>query len=154
MKFITDCMLGTLAKWLRILGYDTLYYRFIEDTALIQKALRTQRTLLTRDEEVFRKFKSPDKLLIQSDDVMSQLKQVIEEKKLEVGSQLFTRCVLCNTRLIRVDKEEIQHLVPEYVFKTQQEFSICNHCKKIYWKGTHRTRMMEKLKNLEESLKL
>lgn len=152
MKFIADCMLGKLAKWLRILGYDTLYYRVIEDRALIQIALRTDRILLTRDEEVFQKFEGGNKLLIQSDFVMDQLKQVIEEKKLEIKNHLFIRCVLCNTELIQIDKGDVQDRVPEFVFKTQQYFSFCNRCKKIYWRGTHRTKMIERLKNLESAI--
>jgi hypothetical protein len=147
-------MLGKLAKWLRILGYDTLYYQFIDDNTLIRNALIMNRTLLTRDEEAFQKFESQDKLFIRSAGVMEQLKQVIEEMGLDVESQLLTRCVLCNAVLTPLDKGSVKDLVPEYVFKTQQNFSFCNLCKKVYWKGTHRTKMIEKLKNLESLVTL
>jgi len=152
MKFIADCMLGKLAKWLRILGYDTLYYRAIDDDTLMEMARRTHRVLLTRDEEVFQKFEGLNKMFIRSDYLSDQLRQVIEERKLIVGDRLFSRCILCNTELIQVNKAEVRDLVPEYVFNTQRYFSFCQQCKKIYWKGTHRTKMIEKLKILEGSI--
>jgi uncharacterized protein with PIN domain len=72
---------------------------------------------------------------------------VIEELKLELKEEnFFTRCSVCNQKIQEIKKEEIKDKIPEYVYKTQEEFGICNICKRIYWKATHYERMLERMK--------
>jgi uncharacterized protein with PIN domain len=64
--------------------------------------------------------------------------QVVNELKLEINpEQMFMRCTLCNELLIEVKKEKVRALVPEYVFKTQDDFVQCPQCERVYWQGTH-----------------
>ena len=90
-KFLADVMLGRLAKWLRILGYDTLYFRDMDDQELIRRAVRDSRILLTRDRELSKRdgFRV---LLIADEDLESQLAQILKTMDLEphIGDEI--RC--------------------------------------------------------------
>jgi len=146
MRFLVDEMLGSLAKWLRILGYDTAYFQRMEDNDLIRLARAEGRLLLTRDTQLTRR-KGVDCLLIESDEVEGQLREVFRRLRLPANSP-FSRCPLCNTPLQEVEKASIKGRVPPYVFKTQEHFSICPRCDKIYWQGTHWQRMRRRISRL------
>ena len=148
MKFLVDSMLGRLAKWLRILGYDTLYFSSLDDNDLVRMARAEGRMVLTRDREMVRR-RGIDSLLIESDNFKEQVRQVLHDLNLKQDSS-FSRCPVCNTSLQNIAKEAVREKVPPYVFKTQKRFSLCPQCDKIYWRGTHWQRMKERLKRLEE----
>lgn len=135
-RFIADVMLGRLAKWLRIIGYDTLYFRRIEDRQLIRLAVHEDRILLTRDVELFNRggFKS---LFIQGEDLKTQLAQVIREIRLSPKIQSVVRCPLCNEQLQTIDRDQTRELVPAYIYETHREFTRCPSCRKVFWRGTH-----------------
>jgi uncharacterized protein with PIN domain len=143
-SFIADVMLGRLAKWLRIIGYDTLYFRSIEDSQLIRVAVGEGRILLTRDAELFNRGGFVG-LLIQGQNLEAQLAQVISEAKLKPQVSASIRCPLCNEPLQTVTKEQVESLVPAYVYATQQDFTRCPRCGKIFWKGTHWRRIERRL---------
>lgn len=147
-KFIADVMLGRLAKWLRIIGYDTLYFRKIEDSQLIRKAVSEGRILLTRDIELFNRggFQG---LFIESGELGAQLAQVMKEAELKPRTRSKVRCPLCNERLEPVGKHRIKELVPAYVYSTQREFTRCSRCGKIFWRGTHWQRIERRLKEMD-----
>ncbi len=132
---MADVMLGKLAKWLRILGYDTLYDRQASDRELIELAAREDRILLTSDRELLRHRKA-QKFFISSAGWQDQLKEVTAEFGFNRDS-LFTRCVECNSRLECINKEQAKGKVPAYVYEAQAEFVGCPICQKIYWEGTH-----------------
>jgi hypothetical protein len=138
MRFILTKELGRLAKWLRILGYDTQYFTEDKISSLIIVALRDGRTILTRNIK-----KMPDVygiriLYIRSDHVKEQIAQVLKELNLSPDDKLmFSRCIVCNVELVDVEKEKVKEKVPEYVFSTQEDFVTCPECKRIYWQGTH-----------------
>lgn len=131
MKFLVDAMLGKLAKWLRILGYDTLYFRDLEDERLIALAEAEGRVLLTGDEELRR-----HGILISSDDWREQLRELAEAVELDTRG-VFTRCIECNVPLEPVGRAEVEGQVPSFVLATHEEFGRCPRCGRIYWKGTH-----------------
>ncbi len=133
MRFLADTMLGKLAKWLRILGYDVLYARDLDDRALLALARAEGRTLLTRDEELARRSRG---VLISSDDWREQLRELSQLVRLE-RSGLFTRCLECNVPLEPVKREEVVDHVSAYLLASQAEFGRCPRCRRIYWKGTH-----------------
>lgn len=145
-KFIADAMLGRLAKWLRILGYDTLYYPEIDDRELIMRSVEEDRLILTRDTRLIKWRIARRHLFVREDDVRNQLRQVIAELGLDTSSLLFTRCCECNGELAPFEKGDALGRVPVYVYQTQEKFSICSNCKRIYWKGTHYARILEELK--------
>jgi len=152
MRFIADAMLGRLARWLRLLGYDTLYYPEIEDSILLRIAREQERILLTRDTSLV-KVREPVKIfLIESNDPFDQLREVVFKLNLslplEINRNLSGRCSICNTPIKVIPKEEVRDRVPEYVFKTVQRFFSCNTCGRVYWHGTHQEKMREKLKEI------
>lgn len=136
MRFLVDAMLGKLAKWLRILGYDTFYYRDLEDEQLIELAEAEGRVLLTSDERLWRQRGGEEKILISSDDWREQLGELAQVVELDT-SGVFTRCIECNVPLEQASREGVEGLVPPHVFATQEEFGRCPRCGRIYWKGTH-----------------
>lgn len=148
MKFLVDSMLGRLAKWLRILGYDTLYFSSLDDNDLVRIARAQGRMVLTRDRMMLKR-RGIDSLLIESDDFTEQIPQVLRDLNLNLDRS-FSRCSVCNSPLRRAAREAVQERVPPYVFQTQERFSLCPQCGKIYWRGTHWQRMRERLRRLEE----
>ena len=145
-RFVVDVNVGRLAKWLRALGYDVLAIPNADDNALVRVALAEGRILLTRDGGlVRRRLVSRGVLkavLIRSDDYLMQLRQVVEQLRLD-ADRPFTRCLECNQPLQEVPRHQVQDRVPSYVFQTQEEFKACSACGRVYWRGTHWARMKE-----------
>lgn len=148
LQFIADAMLGKLARWLRILGYDVLYEPFISDDDLIARALREHRIIVTMDRQLTERKSAKNSLLIRSPYYKEQLRQVISHFNMDYTSGIFTRCLVCNVPLDPIEKEKIQERVPPYVYSTQDEFDICRQCSRVYWPGTHRIKMLEMLDEL------
>lgn len=140
-------MLGRLAKWLRLIGYDTLYYKKIEDSQLIRVAMREGRILLTRDAQLVKRggFQS---LFIESGELEIQLAQVIREARLKPRLKASVLCPLCNGELQTVKKEQVRGLVPTYVYAAQRDFSRCPRCGKIFWKGSHWQKIERRLRDM------
>jgi len=154
-RFLADAMLGRLARWLRILGYDTEYFPG-EDDELIRRARRENRLLLTRDTRLLHRCSGGVRgamnplphLFIESDHVMEQLRQVVAALHLNPAAPPARRCSCCNTVLESRDKAQVVGLVPEFVWSHHQAFWACPRCRRIYWAGTHRRRMEEAIKAL------
>lgn len=145
--FICDDNLGKLAKLLRAAGCDTLFFKKISDGELISTALRDRRYLITRDHNLVNKGADADRLVvIETDDPDEQMKFVIRLLGLAADhDNWMSRCLECNTLLSPVKKEDIADRVPPYVYKTQDEFRLCPRCDKIFWKGTHHRRLVERI---------
>jgi uncharacterized protein with PIN domain len=137
MKFIADAMLGRLARWLRFMGFDTLYYPDIDDKMLIKIARRDDRWLLTRDTRLIKIRGLSKYLLLKENDSIEQLKEVMNAFKLRKNKRV-RRCVKCNGILNRIKKKTaIKDLVPDFVYHNFSRFYKCNECNKIYWEGSH-----------------
>ena len=147
IKFAADRMLGRLVKWLRVLGCDVIYGSHLTGYGLIRSARAEERLILTRDRRLKQK-QPPAFILIESDHYRDQLRQVVRACRLEFGGKLFTRCLECNSLLQVRSKETVEKLVPAYVFSTQERFSWCAHCRRVYWPATHQQKMVEELKQL------
>ena len=144
-RFVVDTMLGRLARWLRAMGYDTLYLGPAEDRRLLQLALAEDRVLLTRDGKLAR-LAGARGCLIRADQVNHQLVEAVE--KLALGPQdtlWLSRCLECNTMLEPREKSTLRGLVPDYILSSQTEFMGCPGCGKVYWSGSHADRMLERL---------
>lgn len=143
--FIADVMLGRLARWLRLLGFDTLYDSGISDPRLLRVAREQGRVILTRDTRLIRIRGVQDYLLIRANDSFQQLLEVIHAFNLKDFLPL-SRCVVCNGQLSKIpDKKEIRDSVADFVFHNFHNFIRCSDCGKIYWEGTHPGMFKEKL---------
>jgi uncharacterized protein with PIN domain len=146
MKFAADKMLGRLAKWLRIIGQDVIYGPHLSGAGLIRAARPESRLILTRDRALAARSPLPC-LFIRSDHFREQLTQVVESCRLDPLKEAFSRCVRCNAPLQSVGKESAQEKVPSYVYATQDRFSACPTCRRLYWPATHQERMLKELED-------
>lgn len=151
LKFIADTNVGRLARWLRLLGYDVAFIPNIDDGQLLRMAREQGRVVLTRDTQLMRRRLVTSgllrALLIEGDDPKAQVRQVVRTFSLATDDG-FSRCLECNEPLIPKLREEVQYLVPSFVYETQDNFMLCPACRRIYWKGTHWQRMVRELENI------
>jgi hypothetical protein len=143
---LLDGMLGRLAKWLRLLGYDTAYEKHADDLHLARRARAEDRVLLTRDGELSRR-PGLRTLLIESEELEAQLRQVQEALGPPPDSAL-TRCSVCNTPIRPVSPDELVDRVPPYVLQTQETFYECPTCDRVYWAGTHLEHMRRQMEGV------
>ena len=138
--FIADAMLGRLARWLRILGYDTAYEKMITDEALVERTLREDRWLLTRDRRlVLRKLLRGRHTLLDADDIDGQLRQLHRDLAidLDLTHQRAYRCADCNVVLTSLSHADAAPQVPPFVAQEHREFLQCPQCRRVFWPGTH-----------------
>lgn len=146
-------MLGKLARWLRLLGFDARYERRMPDHRLVEVANAEDRTLLTRDRRLVRRRACRRYCLVESDDPREQVVQVVEELGLDVRRQRwFDRCLDCNRPLEGRAKEEIRDRVPSYVYANHDVFAACPSCERVYWRGTHVDDLDRRLRELMQEL--
>ena len=145
IRFIVDHNVAKLAKWLRMMGYDTVVFDGDDDASMISIALKENRILLTRDTQVMkRRVVTVGRLkaiLANSDDPELQMCQVIGELNLNCRHQPFALCLECNQPLLTSTKQDVEGRVPPYVYQTQDQYMECPVCQRIYWRGTHWQKM-------------
>lgn len=141
-KFIADCHLGKLTKYMRLMGVDTLYFPHIEDDELILMANDQNRIILTRDRSLSKRKNAPV-FFLEPTDTKTQLKTLIAYYKLKEHPAPFSRCIVCNTTLQVIEKEKVIDSLPKKVIKYFDYFEYCPTCDRIYWRGDHYRHMME-----------
>jgi uncharacterized protein len=149
-KFVVDRMLGRLAKALRMLGYDTIYYRGNDPEELLRMARLEGRLILTRPAR-HSEISTPDptRVLVKEDRVALQLRELLQTGILSPSRErLFSRCLRCNAPLDEIPCAEAEGRVPEFVFHHVREFFQCPECHRIYWKGSHPHRMRTQIEDL------
>ena len=146
-KFIVDVNLGRLARWLRLLGYDTLYYQSVSLSTLSNIARQEGRVFLTRSRKNAQRKIFGQAILISSSNVREQLAE-LSPLLTYSPENVFSRCSLCNSMLYEVEKERVKKQVPEYVYQTNEQFKTCRNCGRIYWQGTHIKAMIDILKDI------
>jgi hypothetical protein len=134
-------MLGRLARWLRVLGWDTAYDPATHDAALVDWARREDRVLLTRDRPLLVELRPGRAVLIVADRALDQLRQVVTEVGLGAPGELFTRCLVCNTELRPATEAEWATLVPSEARALPGPVRRCPGCRRVYWPGSHARRM-------------
>ena len=146
MKLIADRTLGKLARKLRILGYDTLYWRGGNLAGAMEAARSERRVLLTRSRKVREKPEDLEVMIVEANDPREQLQEVVKKLHLQMeDTRFFRRCLLCNEELLPIGKEEAEGRVPDFILQSYTVFHGCPRCRRIYWPGTHYVRMKQEM---------
>ena len=135
-----------MARWLRLMGYDTRYERDSDDTAILERARSEERILLTRDKKLAERANDRG-LYIDVRDQDDQIRQVVLAFGLSFDERL-SRCTACNGELVVVSKEEASNGVPEGALMSNEQFQQCRSCAKYYWKGSHWNNIRKKMGTL------
>lgn len=138
IRFILDVHLGKLARYLRLLGFDTIYsQKDLTDAVLADLSHKSNRILLTRDKGLLKRSIVRFGFMLRSKNPLEQLQEVLVRYQLACCLTPFSRCLNCNSRLVSVQKNAIQNRVPLSVVERYETFKCCTACDNIYWKGSH-----------------
>ena len=148
-KFILDVHLGTLARYMRMIGLDTLYKNEFTDEEIVGISLKERRAILTKDRGILKRSEVTRGYWIRSSKTIEQLKEVLLRFDLKDQIKEFSRCLLCNSILKKIAKGKILACLPQKVKEQQNSFYICTTCDKIFWKGSHFQRMREIIAKLQ-----
>jgi uncharacterized protein len=145
-RLLVDAMLGRLARWLRLMGYDTTYWRDGSDLALVQQARAEERLIVTRDHQLAGR-RGVRAMLVASESLDEQIAEVRAAlaSRAPATPEPSTRCPECNGELHDLPREGARDLVPPYVWHTQRMFRRCPDCGRVYWRGTHWPGMQSRL---------
>ncbi len=152
MKFIVDHNVGKLARWLRMMGCDSVFFTGGDDGLMVKQAFAEDRILLTRDTGIMlRRMVTTGRvraILLKSEKPDEQIRQLVSALDLNSEAQPFTICLEDNQLLVPSTPSEVKDRVPLYVFKTQSQYMECPECRRVYWRGTHWLAMLHKLEKL------
>ncbi len=150
-RFILDVHLGKLAKYMRMLGFDTLYKNNFEDNEIIEISINENRIILTRDLGILKNSKVTRGYWVRSQKPRVQLDEVL--KRFDLFSQIepLNRCIECNGQIVEVEKDKIASLLKPKTRKYFNDFYQCSSCKKVYWEGSHFSKMLEKINSVRYS---
>lgn len=147
LRFTAEMTLGKLAKWLRILGFDTVYAANVTGETLIYTA--RGRILLTRTKRIRNMTIEMERIFITSNHPFEQLREVVLTLGIEKEDiRPFSRCIQCNALIQLIEKNAVRGKVPDYIYETQDTFHTCIHCRRIYWSGSHIQRSHDIIKRL------
>ncbi|NWF88392.1 MAG: Mut7-C ubiquitin/RNAse domain-containing protein [Ignavibacteriaceae bacterium] len=147
-KFILDVHLGTLAKYMRMLGFDTLYKNNFNDDEIVNISLKERRAILTRDRGILKRTEVTHGYWVRSTKPREQIFEVINRFDLKSVVKELSRCLVCNSLLKIISKKKIIDRLPPKVKEYQTKFYYCKECSKIYWKGSHYTNMLTVIEKL------
>lgn len=148
-RFLADAMLGGLARWLRILGYDVAYDDSAEDRTLARRAVEEGRRILTRDRRLPREWRVEGVVVVEAERAQEQLREVVRRLELDPDPErAFTRCPRCNGELRPAEPDAVAREVPPGVLERHEFFRRCPGCGKVYWDGGHVRRMRRRLTDL------
>ncbi len=153
-RFVLDVHLGTLARYLRMLGFDALYSAHADDDELARISHEQHRILLTRDRGLLMRGIVTHGHYVRNTSARRQLAEVVQHFHLVRLAKPFSRCMKCNGLLREVAKEEVVDRLPPRVRREHQQFQICGDCGQVYWKGSHHERMRRLIDAVLESVEL
>lgn len=141
MRFIADAMLGRLAHWLRLLGFDCAYENEITDEELVRRGVEQDRTILTRDRALPEEWWVPGICVVRAEKTFDQLREVVRRFDLASSVRLFTRCSECNWDLAVAAQADLGGRAPAGILASHERFWECSGCGRVYWEGSHTKRM-------------
>ncbi|QQS36233.1 MAG: Mut7-C ubiquitin/RNAse domain-containing protein [Ignavibacteriales bacterium] len=144
-KYVIDVHLGKLAAYLRMLGFDSIYKIDFSRDDIVALSLNEKRTILTRDRNILKRNDVTHGYWVRNNDPEHQLYEVVKRFQLKNFIKEYSRCMLCNSLLIKAEKAEIIDDIPPKVAEIHNDFYQCTGCKKIYWKGSHIEEMNKKV---------
>jgi len=154
IRFIVDHNVGKLLTWLRMLGYDSLFFTGSDDSNMVRQALSEGRIILTRDTGIMRRRNVINgrlkAILLESEEPERQIQQLMATLELKTCSRPFTLCLECNQSLLAIEREKVADRVPPYVYRTQINYMECPACQRVFWKGTHWEAMIRKIEKLAD----
>jgi uncharacterized protein with PIN domain len=142
-RFVVDVNLGRLARYLRLLGFDTLYRNDYVDRDLVEICSEHGRIVLTRDRNLLKHSAITHGCFIHNTEPLRQIEEVIARMDIAKTAKPFQRCVRCNGLLRPVEKCTVEERLPPLTRKYYEVFWICGDCEQLYWKGAHYERMVE-----------
>lgn len=145
-KFISDVHLGTLSRYLRFLGFDTLYRNDYSDSEIVEIAIAEKRIILTKDRGILKRRIVEYGYFVRGIEPLKQLEEVLRVYGLRGKEKVFSRCSVCNGEVESVDKKDVAEKLPTKTKEYFQEFYRCRKCGKIYWKGSHYEKLEKKIK--------
>lgn len=140
-QFIADVHLGTLARYLRLLGFDTAYENDLLDSEIAERARRERRIVLTRDRGLLMRRSVTHGHWVREKKPRKQLTEVVEAFDLSSRIEPFSRCMKCNGTLSQVSKETVQDRIPPKTRESHDAFLQCDACGQVYWPGAHFRRL-------------
>jgi uncharacterized protein with PIN domain len=143
-RFVLDVHLGTLARHLRLLGFDTTWQRDLEDEAIIDIALEEKRIILTRDKGILKNGRVTHGYWLRATDPVAQLEEIVQALDPSERIRPYSRCMECNGRLESITRREAARHVPLQVFLVYRDFKRCESCNRVYWAGSH-TRQLDRI---------
>lgn len=150
-RFAADRMLARLARWLRLCGADVSFDPPLGGSALLHAARQEGRIVLTRDKRLRT---ASDVLYLSSELFREQLREVLQAFAIDPDRGALTRCSQCNSILHDAGREAVRQRVPPFVYASQDRFSVCEGCGRIYWPATHRDRILAELGRIGSGSKL
>ena len=136
-KFIADVHLGRLARYLRLLGFDTCYRNDLEDDEIVDISVAEKRIVLTRDLQLLKNSRVTHGYYIRNKKPALQAREVMQRFDLADKVQPFHRCTECNGTIEQTAKKDVIHLLPPRTRDFYEDFYQCTDCKKVYWQGSH-----------------
>lgn len=147
-RFVLDCHLGRLARYLRMLGFDALFYHHCDDDTLLEISVSENRILLSRDRGLLKRRRLQRGYYVRATRPRLQIAEVVERLQLRDNFKPFSRCIACNGLLHPVSKEEVLHRLRENTRRYFRNFFQCANCARVYWKGSHYQRMQQLVREL------
>jgi len=149
IKFILDVHLGKLARYLRLLGFDSLYDNGYKDDEIAELSNKDNRIILTRDKGLLQRKNVKRGYWIRSLKIENQIKEVVKRFDLYNKIKPFKRCMICNGNIKEIKKDMLQYKIDKYIFNNYNCFYICLSCNKIFWKGNHYPNLEKIINNIK-----
>ncbi|MDT8409684.1 MAG: Mut7-C RNAse domain-containing protein [Wenzhouxiangellaceae bacterium] len=146
LRFVLDVHLGRLAAYLRLLGFDCLYRRDLDDAEIVDLSCAQHRIILSRDVGLLKNRRVTHGAFVHATDPVRQLREMLERFQIQDDLDFFSRCMKCNALLESIGPDELEPgAVPRDVLARFERFDRCTGCRKIYWLGSHVERMRKRL---------